>query len=340
VVHARVRADLRTTPVTPASFHPFVNLSGLGSGLHTRVPVRMIADPGIDVVSVSPSRLPVVIEEVRTDHIPVQWRIIGAPPPGYSVGNISVDPSTVAVSGPKSAIGQIHDAKVYLDLSQARYTLDSFTKPSLENSQGVSVFGSNHIQLDPQLVHIVVPIVPLRAYKSVPILATVRGNPKPGFGVVSLTTDPLEATISGSPQSLAHFTSVTARPLNVSGRSSGTVRARVQLNLPKGASSHLRTVIVSARLAPVQSSSSLTLAVAPKGVAAGLSARVKPGSVLVTVVGPLPALRQAASRIKVNAGLTGYGAGTFQVAPIVSAPSNLHVEGIYPRAVTVVLSTS
>jgi YbbR domain-containing protein len=271
-------------------------------------------------------------------HVPVRWKVISSPPAGYSVGNVTVDPNTVAVSGPSTAVQQVHDATVYIDLSQARYSIDSFNKPSLDNGQGVSAPASSHLTIDPQLVHVTVPIVPLRAYKSVPVLVSVRGNPKTGVGIASLQTVPAEVTIYGAPQTLAGISSIDASSISIYGRPAGTFKTHVSLHLPRGVSSRSPSVQVVARLAPVQSSSSLQIGVVPQNVSAGLVTRVKPASVLVTVVGPASSIRQAAGHLRAVVSVAGYGTGTFTVHPTVKAPRSLKVSGIYPYNVTVVLS--
>ncbi len=338
-VHLRVRVDNRNTPVSTSSFHPYVNVTGLGAGLHTGLRVQVVSDPGISVVSVSPDRVSVAIETLETRHVAVHWRMLDAPPAGYSAGHVNLDPSTITVSGPHSTVNQIADATVYLNLSQARYSIDGFYNPAPETSQGDTVAGANRITLNPPQVHVTVPVQAINGYKSLPILPVLRGQPRAGFGVTDIVTQPSEITAYGPPGALNGLDTVETSTISVSGQREGTLVRRVHLIVPRGISTRSRWVTATIHLGPVSASSSIQVGVTPQNLASGLAVRTRPGSVLVTVLGPASALRRAAGLMNAAINLSGYGAGTYRLAPTVTAPSGIKIEGVYPSTVSVSVST-
>lgn len=337
-VHLRIRVDNRNTPVSTSSFHPYVSVTGMRAGLHSNVPIQVVTDPGIRVVKVSPSRVSVAIETLQTRHVAVRWRVIGAPPAGYSAGHVNIDPSTVTVSGPSSTVNQIADATIYLNLSQARYSIDGFYNPSPETSQGETVAGANRITVNPPQVHVTVPVQAINGYKSLPILPDLRGQPRAGYGVADITTQPSEVTAYGAPRALNGLDTMKTLPISVSGRREGKLVRRVRLAVPAGVSSRTRWVTVTIQLGPMSASSSIQVGVTPQNLAPGLAVRTRPGSVLVTVVGPASAVRRAAAQMKADVNLNGYGAGTYQLTPVVSAPGGIKIEGVYPATVSVAVS--
>ncbi len=338
VIHVRIRIGNRNTPVSAASFHPFINLSGLTGGLYPHVPVDVVADPGIRIVGIAPSHLPVALERLAVRHVPVHWRILNGPPHGYDAGNVVVDPSTVTMSGPQSAVDQVADANVYIDLSQAKYSIDGLYKPSPETSSGVTVTGAGRLVMDPQQVHINVPVLAVRGYKSLPLLPPIKGQPKAGYGVVGITVIPSEITAYGPPAVLSRLSTIQTPSISVAHRGAGYFSSRLRLQLPAGISARSRRVTVTVQLAPVAASSSIQAAVVPQNLAPGLAVRTSPASVLVTVVGPASALRQAAGQLKATVNLVGYGAGVYELTPIVATPRGLRVEGISPSTVTLSVS--
>lgn len=336
VVYVRFRRTDPNTPVSSSSFRPYINLLGLKPGLH-RVPVHVDHDPGIDVVSWRPSSVPVLLEHVQSRRIPVRWHVVSQPPAGYGT-EITVHPSTVVASGPDEIVSQASRATFDLDLANLSSTVSGTYKVSPENSQGALL--SSRITLTPQQVHVTVKIQGLSSYKTLPVLPPLRGRPRPGFGVTSVTVDPAQITASGSPTALSRISTVKTRPISLKGRGAGVATAKVSLVLPAGIRSRTKQVTVRTRVAAVESSDSVELALTPVGVGANLTVRTEPSHVLVTVLGSSTALRHAASQMHAVVNLSGYGAGTYTFTPSVTVPSGIQLEGVYPSTVTVRLSST
>jgi len=83
-----------------------VDLNDARPGVNTflLLPQNVKAPAGIEVVAVSPSELKVRVSQVVRKRVPVRVELKGDPPPGVSLGPITVDPPVVWVSGPREVV--------------------------------------------------------------------------------------------------------------------------------------------------------------------------------------------------------------------------------------------
>lgn len=338
-VHLRIRVGNRNQTVTPLNFHAFVNLQGLGVGQHPHVPVQVVADPGIQVLRISPHTIPVVLERVESIHVPVRWHILAPPPPGYTVNSISAEPNTVSVTGPSSIVSEVVQAGIYIDLSQVRSGITGTYKVTAETSAGQDISAAR-LLLDPAQVSLVATVASLSGYKSLPVLVSLHGQPAKGYGVAAVSSSPAEVTADGAPSVLGQLTAVKTAAISLDGRRAGTITRTVSLRLPHGISSRVHHVTVHVQLASVSVGSSIEVGLTPINLPFGLAVHTRPASVLVTVVGPLSAVNRAASRMRAVVNVGGYRVGTYYLRPTVTAPRGIQVEGVYPSTVTVSLVAS
>jgi len=132
---AEVRLEGDTTALSRvplANLHALVSVKNLSAGPHTLVivPDEIQRVPrGITKVEVLTSGFKITLDTRRTALLPVVIRRAGEVPQGYSVINISVQPTDVEVSGPASSfegIGEIPTES--LDLSQEKASFTRLVK--------------------------------------------------------------------------------------------------------------------------------------------------------------------------------------------------------------------
>ena len=76
-----------------------------GQRLFQLTPDQVRAPFGVEVLQVSPSSVAMLFETTATKaRVPVVPSIDGVPAPGFVVGNWTVDPQTVEVTGPESVV--------------------------------------------------------------------------------------------------------------------------------------------------------------------------------------------------------------------------------------------
>ncbi|HEX8917776.1 MAG TPA: CdaR family protein [Chloroflexota bacterium] len=336
-IHVRVQADRNNVQVSLGSFHPFVDMQGAKRGLHV-VPVHVAADPGIQVLSVTPSTIQVALDQNMQQHVPIAPEILNKPPSGYTLGTISVSPNTVIISGPQTAVSQVTKAVIPLSLGGVTASITGYYKPYLVDAAGATV-SPVQLGMQPPLVHVTAHITQLSSFKTLPVIVALSGQPRAGFGVSGVTVSPSSITAYGSPAHLSGVTSVLTGRVSVSRRGQGTFVRRVKLRLPTGIGANTTLVTVRTQIKSVEGSSSVEAAVVPINIPPGLVLHTNLSRVLVTVVGPSNALSSAALHMRATLNLASLSAGTYSLRPVVSVPKGLVVENVYPQQVTVTLTT-
>lgn len=82
----------------------------VGRRLYQMSPEQVRVPFGVQVVQVTPPSVALIFEVSASKSVPVMPAIEGDPAPGYVVGPTSVDPPTVEVVGPQSAIARVTEA--------------------------------------------------------------------------------------------------------------------------------------------------------------------------------------------------------------------------------------
>jgi YbbR domain-containing protein len=173
------------------------------------------------------------------------------------------------------------------------------------------------------------------SYRSVAVVAQLRGNPADGYGVTSVQVSPPTITIQGTVPGLGDANSVNTQPIDITDATSTLTRA-IGLDLPLGVSSTtVSTVTVSIYIAPLQGKVSTTAPVTLNNVPSKLSAVVTPATVLVTLRGPLPRLNTVELHPFVD--VSRLPAGSYVLPVQVTEPADIGVQ-ITPADVTVTLS--
>jgi YbbR domain-containing protein len=111
---------------------------------------------GVDVVQVTPASVSLTFEESLSKTVGVTVRIEGDPASGYAVGGYTVDPPTVAVVGPASALSGLTEA---------------ITEP-------VSVSGATRPVTDTVTIGVADPVVRLRQPQTARVTVSIGAAPE------------------------------------------------------------------------------------------------------------------------------------------------------------------
>src|SRR5215471_8969609 len=82
----------------------------VGRRLFHLTPDQVRAPGGIKVVQVTPATVAMVFENSESRNVPIEPDVEGDPAPGFVVGRIQVDPETVEIVGPESAVRRAPNA--------------------------------------------------------------------------------------------------------------------------------------------------------------------------------------------------------------------------------------
>jgi YbbR domain-containing protein len=110
---------------------------------------------GVDVVQVTPASVSLTFEESVSKTVAVTARIDGEPAPGYAVGGVTVEPSTVAIVGPAGALSGLTEA---------------ITEP-------VSIAGASRAVTDSVTIGVADPVVRLRQAQNAKVTVAIAAAP-------------------------------------------------------------------------------------------------------------------------------------------------------------------
>ncbi len=323
----------------PELIRVYADLSGLGAGAHEiQLQVQINGRP-VQVIEENPSTISVTLEPLTTKIMDVQLQLIGEPAVGYQLGDPSIIPSEVVISGPQSLVDEIVQVRTQTNISNARQDVDASFPLVPVNSKQQTVTGVN---LNPGFAQVRVPVVQQGGYRDLAVKVLVTGQVASGYRLSNISVSPpVITTYSSDPNlvlSLPGFVETLPFDLN---NADSNIETRLALVLPEGVSVvGDQNVLVQAAVSPIMSS--VTIAdkeVELIGLNSRFSAQISPPSVDVILSGPLPLLdKLTPADIRVLLDLTDLGIGTHQLEPKIEILiPDIQVESINPLAIEVII---
>jgi hypothetical protein len=183
LVDARVRGSSGSlSRLSPGDVVAVIDLRGahLGRRLFPLTPDQVRAPFGVEIVQVTPPTVALVFESSSSKQVPVEPQVEGKPAPGFVAGKRSVDPATVEIIGPASAVERATEALTEaVSVSGARERVRETVKVGmvdsalrLKTSRSVVV----EVEIVPAPVERTVHNVPVHLKNLAPHL-TARSNP-------------------------------------------------------------------------------------------------------------------------------------------------------------------
>ena len=159
-VRVRGRAsELRA--LTPAMLDVPVDLSWITQPGEVEITLRpqgINVPENVEVLTITPNKFRVRIEQLRRRTVPIRPFLVGGPPVGYLAGDASASPDRALVSGPASQVMQLSE------VATERIIMTGRTETFAQNVAVVS---------DSSLVRV---ISPLTTQVTVPVLAEMGPN--------------------------------------------------------------------------------------------------------------------------------------------------------------------
>ncbi len=313
--------------LNPEGVEAYVDLTQVTEAGEYRLPVRVRVPQGMRVVSVQPDEVVVGVDVVARRQVPVEVVLQGTPAPGAVLGQPSVQPAQVTVQGPRSLVQQVQRAWVAVDVTGLRSSLTQSLRVRVEDQTGAEL---PLVAAQPQNVQVTVPVGEGVLVRTVPVVPTVAGRPRPGLSVALLEASPSVVTVRGPQDAVLSLSVLLTEPVDVSNLE-GEVRRVVRLRLPPrvradgGAAVSVRVVVL-----PTPVSRELQLRVSVRAEP-GWEVRVQPDAVRVAVVGPKEAVeRLQPDQVEAFVSVAGQGAGSWRVPVRVSVPEGVVVAWVDP----------
>lgn len=172
VLNVRAHQDVLDR-LTVQDLVAYVDLRTLKEGTHD-LNIRVDLPAGVEVLSASPARVQVALEQIISTQVPVTLSLTGAPPAGYYAPLGAVEPASVIVTGGRSVVGSLAPFIIVLDVSTLTDTASASVQLEPFNTQG-QLLG---LSVNPPQVQYRQPIYPT---KLVPLEVVGEGGYAPGI---------------------------------------------------------------------------------------------------------------------------------------------------------------
>ena len=153
------------------------------------------------------------LEEKVTMQFPIKTSVIGSPDEKYAVGDISVTPNIVTITGPESAVNRITEARINVNVTGQKESFDVSTSVEIYDAYGEQII-NDKLEMAQNLVTANVNIYPV---KEIPVELTVNGTPKDGYEVAEVNFQPQSIVVAGDTESLSSISKIVIDDISISG---------------------------------------------------------------------------------------------------------------------------
>jgi len=331
-VRMRVEVPQREyNTVAYTNYNPRIDLTRVTQPGEQQVKIASTSTVAYGTVEdISPATVTIVVDEYITNYrVPVSVNTTGAYPEGFYGGTFSLDPSVVAVSGPKSIVDQI--ARIHVDYDAAALEPE---EGALITALPMRFVDRNGDDVVSDLLEVTSSGVVLRSInvkqtlypiRELPVSQTdlITGEPARGYRVTDVSISPSTVRVAGMEAVLNEIDSLFSdNAISVDGvveSFNATMRLRKPAELEY---INTTSINVAITVEPVIISSSMSsVRVTPRGTGGQLRVGLGANYVSAVVTGPqtdVEALRP--SKVGAYVDVSGLTAGEYML------PVQFHVE--------------
>jgi YbbR domain-containing protein len=322
----------------PGDFTAYIDLAGLGPGVHDVDVDVDVVDPRASVVGIQRPALRVQLDKVVSKDVPVRVDMVDTTAFGYDWQTPVVEPMTVTVTGPETQVSQVTMARAEVSLGNAKSQVERNQTVTPLNAEGQVV---PRVTANPNLVHVVVPVEQWPGRKEVAVRVNLVGQPAAGYRLSSVRVNPSTVVLLGNADVLTQVPGfVATEPVSLEDATS-EIQKRVQVIVPQGVTVLEGTAVdVTVSITPIEGGTTVKQAPVIQGLGPGLDAAVALDTVDVILSGPLPSLEAlGADDVFVLLDLTGLLPGNHVITPRVVVPTGIQAVGVIPETIEVVITS-
>lgn len=285
----------------------------------------------IEEISSKTKNLRVSIEDYGSKQFAISGSVSGTPAEGFAVGDISITPNVLKVSGPASSIELVNKVVVKIDVEGMGTKLNLRLAPVLLDETGAEIKPSG-VSVNYEAVDVEVTMVHT---KEIPIEFSVTGTPAAGYSNTGTECSPKSILVKGSTDALAKIDKISlpSNLFNINGATQ-SVQKTVDISeyLPKGVEPvdpKQDSVVISIMIESIERKtvSIPTSRIKTNNLTQGLAATFSSAPVEIEVSGwsdVIEKLTEASFTLEVD--LSDYThTGTFPIPVKVTAPSGVTV---------------
>ncbi|ABZ84095.1 hypothetical protein HM1_1523 [Heliomicrobium modesticaldum Ice1] len=209
-------------------FRARISLTGAKPGPLT-IGVTVDAPSNVQIISKSPAELSLHVDVLETRTLPLAWEFKGNMAAGYRVGDPTLRPAEVVVSGPREKLRQIQRVGVQIPVGAK----ESFTRLLPVRVIEPALSDDGRLQISPKSVEVTVPVLQEMTSRTVAVQPLVTGTPADGFKVLSTRVEPANLSVTMPAEGFADLRALATSPVDINGARADVVKD-VNLALPAG----------------------------------------------------------------------------------------------------------
>lgn len=315
VDQATLRVEMKRSEMlrsSNADVSAYLDLSGINAPGTYDAPIKATTSRGT-ISSVSPSTVKVVVEELSSKIVAVNYVLTGQLPDNYWHSDPELSSKQLRISGAQSDISQIDHAQVTVDMTGMSGEASATCDFEFLNTEGVLVDAAG-ISLEVPNCVVRMDVYPIKTMQ-VSADAFFLGSPQEGYEISSVNIYPSQVRLVGTEDNLSAVTQLQLTPMDVSGSNTDQT-FNTTLQLPDGVTSLDGTdLVVIVRVTPkVVDTQFDNVAVEVRNLGSGL--RVAGDGVTVQAVltaQQLYSRRVTAEKLGLYVDASGLGAGTHEL---------------------------
>ncbi|ASF37783.1 hypothetical protein CEH05_01065 [Halobacillus halophilus] len=226
------QASVVTPVVRQKNFTVFVDLNGLGPGVH-EVSLQHSGISNQLSVSLKPKTIEVTIEEKVSEDFEVKVDYLNESRLGSELvlEEPTVQPEMATITGSSSVVDRVASVKAVVDVGSAQSSLEDVEAPvKVYDEQGNEL----NVLVDPTTVIVNVPLS--KRKKEVPVQVTPKGGAPEGVVVNSVTTSTETVTLYGPEDVLAVINKLEEIPVDITEVTEDQTQ-EVEIPVPNGVTS-------------------------------------------------------------------------------------------------------
>ncbi len=323
--------------LTAEDFRATVDLSGIqpdGNPVTVRITVTAV-DPRVSIVDSSPRSITVVLDQLVSKAVPVTVDM-STPPDGLTVGDRTLSPAEVTVTGASSLVRQVVSARVGVTIDSSAVDIDREIEADPINLAGEIVTG---VDLEPAVVHVTIPVYKDLKNRTVPVNPITTGTPSAGFRVASVEVDPLVVSVEGDLDQLQTLAAADTAPVVVTG-ATRDVTVTVAYALPTGVTAiGTQTATVTVRIEAVTETRTYLAGIRLDGRSPDLQYEANESQVLLSLFGSTAILdRLGTIPIVISINVADLEPGIHEVPVVPILTSAVTVAAISPETISVTVT--
>lgn len=252
---ADVRLKVRASRSLLASynvddFDAYVDLSRAVEGENV-VKITTIVPSGFELLDMSDETMKVVLDQVVDKYIDVDIASTGTIVQNMVLNGIIPDEDKVLISGPRSIVDKVYEAKGSVDISEKKDDFRTSVNLLPVDKSGLEVEG---VSIGRSTVQVLVDLSKAKQKKMVSLHLVSVGDLPAGLVLNSVKVEPQKVEISAEENLIANIETVNTQPVELAKVTGNTVET-VGLQLPEGVSANVDTVQVTVDVSAVKADS-------------------------------------------------------------------------------------